>query len=217
MSGFQWDPHTYLEMLHEEVPAYERLQREAAAASGAGARSLLELGTGTGETARAVLQRHPDAVLTGIDSSAEMLGQARLRLPAERVQLRVRRLEDDLPVGEFDVIFSVLAVHHLDGPGKAGLFARVAARLSRGGRFVLGDLVVPADPADVVTEIDGDYDTPSTLREQLQWLSDCGLEPQVAWSQRDLAVVVAFATGASRAVRARRRETGRQPATDQLR
>jgi tRNA (cmo5U34)-methyltransferase len=180
-------------MLHEEVPAYEHLQRETAAASGRGAVSLLELGTGTGETARAVLERHPDAVLTGIDSSPEMLEHARLLLPPERVQLHLARLEDELPVGEFDVVFSALSVHHLDGPGKASLFARVAARLTAGGRFVLGDLVMPEDGADVVTEIDGVYDTPSTLAEQLRWLTDCGLQPHLAWAHRDLAVLVAFA------------------------
>jgi hypothetical protein len=36
-------------------------------------------------------------------------------------------------------------------PVKADLFARIAARLRPGGRFVLGDVVVPEDPADVVT------------------------------------------------------------------
>lgn len=193
MGEFQWDPGTYLELLHREVPAYEHLQRETAAASGRGAATLLELGTGTGETARAVLQRHPDGVLIGIDASREMLEHARARLPAERVELRLGRLEDALPAGSFGVIFSALAVHHLDGPAKAALFARVAASLSPGGRFVLADLVVPEDPADVVTEIDGVHDTPSTLADQLRWLADCGLEPQLVWSQRDLAVIVALA------------------------
>ena len=86
---------------------------------------------------------------------------------------------------------SVLAVHHLDGPGKAALFARVAAALAGGGRFVLGDLVVPEDPADVQTEIDGVYDVPSRLDEQAGWLRDAGLEVTVPWARRDLAVVVA--------------------------
>ena len=43
--------------------------------------------------------------------------------------LRVSRLEDALPEGNFDLVVSALAVHHLDGAGKADLFARVAARL----------------------------------------------------------------------------------------
>jgi SAM-dependent methyltransferase len=58
-------------------------------------------------------------------------------------------------VGNFDLVVSASAVHHLDGAGKADLFARIAARLRSGARFVLGDVVVPDDPADVVTLIDG--------------------------------------------------------------
>jgi SAM-dependent methyltransferase len=70
-----------------------------------------------------------------------------------RCHLRVNRLEDPLPEGTFDLVVAALAVHHLDGAGKADLFARVAARLRPGGRFVLGDVVVREDPADVVTPI----------------------------------------------------------------
>jgi hypothetical protein len=43
--------------------------------------------------------------------------------------LRVSRLQDPLPEGNFDLVGSALAVHHLDGAGKADLFARVADRL----------------------------------------------------------------------------------------
>ena len=49
---------------------------------------------------------------------------------------------------------------------------------------------MPADPADVVTPIDGDYDTPSTAADQLRWLAAAGLQAGVAWALRDLAVLV---------------------------
>jgi len=190
MGQFHWDPDGYLAMMREEVPEYERLQDETAAATGAGAQRLLELGTGTGETARRVLARHPAAVLVGLDASSEMLGHARAALPADRVELRVARLADPLPVGPFDAIFSALAIHHLDGEGKDELFRRAAALLAPGGRLVVGDVVVPEDLADVVTPIDGDYDKPSTVDEQLRWLAAAGLEASVAWARRDLAVLV---------------------------
>jgi tRNA (cmo5U34)-methyltransferase len=186
-----WDPDSYAAVVRREVPDYDRLQAETAAATGTGARRVLELGTGTGETARRVLERHPQAMLIGVDGSSEMLAGARASLPPERVELRLGRLEDPLPAGPFDLVVSALAVHHLDGPGKAGLFHRVAAVLAPGGRFVLGDLVVPDDPADVVTEIDGVHDTPSSAAEQLGWLREAGLDARIAWSHRDLAVLVA--------------------------
>jgi tRNA (cmo5U34)-methyltransferase len=191
MSHPLWDPAGYPALVRSEVPDYERLQDEAAAATGTGdARRILELGTGTGETARRVLARHPGARLVGVDGSEAMLAVARAALPADRVDLRVGRLEDALPDGSFGVVVSALAIHHLDGPAKEDLFRRVAAVLAPGGRFVVADVVVPADAADVVTPLDEGFDLPSTVADQLRWLTEAELEPHVAWSHRDLAVLV---------------------------
>ena len=127
---------------------------------------MLELGTGTGETALRVLARHPDARWTGIDASEAMLARARERLPD--ADLRVSRLEDPLAEGPFDLVVSALAVHHLDGDGKRDLFTRVA---QVSDNFVLGDVVVPEHPEDAVIEIDGVYDVPSSAADQLEWLT----------------------------------------------
>jgi tRNA (cmo5U34)-methyltransferase len=151
---------------------------------------VLELGTGTGETSLRVLARHPRATLVGVDASDLMLEGARAALPAGRVDLRLGRLEDRLPDGPFDVVVSALAVHHLDDPAKANLFGRVAALLAPGGRFVLADVVVPEDPADIVTPLDEGFDLPSTVAEQIAWLAAAGLRAHVAWTHRDLAVIV---------------------------
>jgi tRNA (cmo5U34)-methyltransferase len=190
MGQFHFDPDGYLALMLSEMPAYHRLQEEAAAATGSGAQRILELGTGTGETARRVLERHPGAALVGIDASAGMLAVAREALPG--ADLRVARLEDPLPPGPLDLVISVLAVHHLDGRGKAGLFRRVAAVLATGGRFVLGDVVVPEDPADATTPLSPGFDLPSGARDQLEWLAAAGLEASVRWAAADLAVVVAL-------------------------
>jgi tRNA (cmo5U34)-methyltransferase len=190
IAQFHWDPDTYLTLMHEEIPDYERLQDEVAAAAGANVMRILELGTGTGETARRVLARHPTALLVGLDASSLMLERAGAQLPRDRVDLRVARLEDPLPDGPFDVVVSALAVHHLDDAGKADLFRRVARNLTPGGRFVLGDIVVPENRDDVVTPIDGEYDTPSSAVDQLRWLTESGLQAQVAWAHCDLAVLV---------------------------
>ena len=178
--------------MRDEVPAYERLQEAvaaAAAADGLAASSVLDLGTGTGETLAAVLARHDGASAIGIDKSAEMLSAARDRLVGLPVELRVADLMDPLPAGPFDLVVSALAVHHLEGPDKAALFARVSAVLRPGGRFVLGDVVVPVHPVDAITPLTSEHDRPSTADEQLRWLADTRFETAVPWAERDLVVI----------------------------
>jgi tRNA (cmo5U34)-methyltransferase len=184
MSDFEWDPDTYLPEMFAEIPGYEELQTAVAeATAGLEVRTVLELGTGTGETALRVLERHPAASWTGIDASEAMLERARERLPT--ADLRLGRLEDPLPAGRFDLVVSALAVHHLDGDGKRDLFERVA---QVSDNFVLGDIVVPQRPEDAVIEIDGVYDVPASAAEHLTWLREAGFDPQVTPVRPDLAV-----------------------------
>jgi tRNA (cmo5U34)-methyltransferase len=188
---FHFDPDSYAGAIRDDIPVYERLQDELAAASGSRARRVLELGTGTGETARRLLERHPQAKLVGLDESPEMLRAARAALPAERVTLQVSRLQDELPSGPFDLVASALCVHHLRGPDKQSLFRRVRAELAPGGRFVLADVVAPVDPQDAISSLSPGYDHPSTLADQLAWLDEAGFDATVTWEHGDLAVVVA--------------------------
>lgn len=186
---FHFNPDTYLELVVSEVPSYEELEdRTAEATVGMPATTILDLGAGTGETAARVSEKHPSARLVGIDESAEMLAHARLRVP--HGDFRVGRLEDPLPSGPFDLVVSALAVHHLDGSGKQDLFTRIAERLVSNGRFVMADLVIPDDPTDAVTPIDGVYDKPSRVADLLMWLREAGFGSHVAWSNRDLAIIV---------------------------
>ena len=190
VSQFHFDPATYLELMSSEVPSYVRLQEEVARATeGVDAGSVLDLGTGTGETLAAVLALHPGARAIGIDESAAMLDAANVRLVGLSVDLLVADLADPLPPGHFDLVVSALAVHHLDGPGKAALFARIAAVLRPGGRFVLADVIIPEDPDDAVTPISEDYDRPSTTADQLAWLAEAGFAASVTWAERDLVVL----------------------------
>jgi tRNA threonylcarbamoyl adenosine modification protein (Sua5/YciO/YrdC/YwlC family) len=189
---YHFDASTYADEIRSEVPAYDVFQDSLAAATGAGARRILDLGTGTGETARRVLARHPEARLVGVDENEGMLAVAGSQLPAERVELRVGRIEEPLPDGAFDLVTSALCVHHLDGAGKADLFRRVRDALVPGGLFVLGDVVVPVDPADARTPLTPGYDRPSPLADQLAWLTEAGFAPTVAWQEADLAVVAAL-------------------------
>ena len=183
-----FEPELYDAMIRKGIPAYDRLQKEVAAQ--VTGRQGLELGTGLGGTTLQAWHANDFAQILCVDMAENMLADAAERLTDLPVRFLRQRLEDPLPAGPFDTVFSALAVHHLDGSAKADLFVRVAAVLNPGGRFVLGDLVVPEDPADVVTHIDGEWDRPSTLPAQVRWMQDAGLTTRVAWAEKDLAVIV---------------------------
>ena len=193
VSDWEWDPDTYLQTMAEEIPGYAELEDAVVEATrGLDVRDALELGVGTGETAVRVLAAHPGARWTGIDASEPMLARARERLPD--ADLRVARLEDPLPAGPFDLVVSALAVHHLDANGKRELFARVARVLHDEGAFVLGDLIVPEREEDAVIFVDWEMDLPDRADDQLTWLRDAGLHPELVWKLRDLAVIRAAKT-----------------------
>lgn len=173
MAEWEWDPDAYLATMLAEIPGYEELQQATVAATeGIEARSVLDLGTGTGETALRVLARHPRASWVGIDASEPMLRRARERLPG--ADLRLGRLEDELPPGPFDLVVSTLVVHHLDAAHKRDLFRRVAQVLRPGGRFVLADVVVPRPGEQGPIFIDWEMDVPDSAAEQVAWLHEAG-------------------------------------------
>jgi tRNA (cmo5U34)-methyltransferase len=191
MSQFHFWPDDYLELMRAEVPAFDEFQdRVAAACRGLEVTRILELGTGTGETARRVLRHYPRAKFTGIDLSAEMIAAAEQALPADQIdELVVRGLQDPLPQGPFDLVVSALTIHHLDGAGKADLFDRLTHVLRPEGRFVMGDVIVPDDPTKAVTPLTPAYDMPSSVDELVGWLQRARFEPQVTWRSKDLAVI----------------------------
>ena len=71
----------------------------------------------------------------------------------------------------------------------ADLFDRIAAALADGGTFVLADVIVPNDPADVVTPCTPGFDLPDRLDDQLNWLAAAGFDVEATWVRGDLAVM----------------------------
>ncbi|MGH2957246.1 MAG: class I SAM-dependent methyltransferase [Solirubrobacterales bacterium] len=171
---FHWNPETYLAEIRAEVPRYDELQEAAVAAIPFAPDRVLELGMGTGETTRHLLEAYPDSWVVGLDASPEMV----FRLRQEYDDVQLARIEDPLPDGPWDLVISVLSVHHLTDDQKQLLFRRVREHARA---LVIGD-VVKAERQ--VTPIDPGVDFPDTAGELAEW---CGGE--VTWTADDLAVV----------------------------
>src|SRR5436190_8689837 len=170
----QWRPETYLEEIRAEIPRFEELQEATIDAIPFPPERVLELGIGTGETTRRLRERYPDAAVTGLDSSPEMVFRAR----ELGIEVRLARIEDPLPDGPWDLVVSVLAVHHLTDDGKRDLFRRVRETARA---LVLGDVVL-AEPQ--VTPLKPGFDLPAGAAEQAEWSGG-----EIVWTGDDLAVI----------------------------
>lgn len=176
MAQSDWKPDTYLDLIRAEVPRYDELQEEAVKAIPFAPERVLELGMGTGETTRRLVEAYPDAWVIGLDSSPDMVFRAREMY--DGVQLA--RIEDPLPDGPWDLVIGVLSIHHLTTEQKQSLFRRVREH-SRA--LVIADLV----RADIeITPIEPGYDFPETAPDLASWTGGT-----VTWTQDDLAVVSA--------------------------
>lgn len=173
---FHFDPDSYLDLIRAEVPRFDELQDRAVEAIPFAPARVLELGIGTGETARRLLKRYPGAELTGLDASPNMVFKAR----ELGIEVGLARMEDPLPDGPWDLVISVLSVHHLDAEGKRDLFRRVRQQ-SRS--LVVADVV----KAEVeVAPIDPEFDFPASAADVADWAGG-----EVVWEVDDLAVVQA--------------------------
>lgn len=160
MDRFDWTPDVYLERIRSQVPRYDELQEQAIAAIPLPPERVLELGMGTGETTRRLIEAYPDAWVIGLDSRPDMVFRARQTY--DDVQLA--RMEDPLPDGPWDLVISVLSISELTDDQLETLCRRVREQ-SRS--FVIGDLF-----------------TAEKLQKLVEWC-----EGAIAWQGDDLAVV----------------------------
>lgn len=174
MGQSHWKPDTYLERIRSEVPRYDELQEQAIAAIPFAPARVLELGMGTGETTRRLIEAYPDAWVIGLDASADMVFRAR----AAYDDVQLARMEDPLPEGPWDLVIGVLSIHHLRAEQKQNLFRQVREQARS---FVIGDIV----KADVeVAPIDPEHDFPEQATDLAEWTGG-----EIAWEADDLAVV----------------------------
>lgn len=113
---------------------------------------ILDLGSGEGLLAEALLTRFPHASLTALDGSESMRRAAEARLAAFGGRARVAAF--DLATLDWwdrmfgvDLVVSSLALHHLNDAKKQYLYKAAAERMSPRGALLIADLVDPQHPA----------------------------------------------------------------------
>jgi tRNA (cmo5U34)-methyltransferase len=149
MGQFDWKPDVYLQRIRAELPGYDELQDQAVAAVPFSPERVLELGMGTGETTRRLIEAFPDAWVIGLDSSPDMVFRARQTY--DEVQLA--RMEDPLPDGPWDLVISVLSVNQLNDEQRQNLCRQVKAQARS---LVIGDVFDSKQLSDLVDWSEGE-------------------------------------------------------------
>jgi tRNA (cmo5U34)-methyltransferase len=177
---------------------------------------ILDIGAGTGLLSALMIQKFPDADLTLLDISENMLEVARQRFSGrENIRYVVTDYSRAELGGPYDLICSALSIHHLATEDKHRLFMRIFSALKPGCMFVNADQADGETPyfrqkyLDYWNEFlrsgplnDAEHaeilkrrntlDRNEKLSVQLSWLKECGfLDVDVVYKNRTFIVTVA--------------------------
>ncbi|MGO4667416.1 trans-aconitate 2-methyltransferase [Bosea sp. 2RAB26] len=95
--------------------------------------SAVDIGCGPGNSTELLLARFPDAAISGMDSSSDMIAAARKRLPA--IQFEVADIASWQPAAPYDVILSNAVLQWL--PDHEVLMPSLMAKLAPGGTLAV--------------------------------------------------------------------------------
>lgn len=163
--------------------------------------SILDLGCGTGVELDFVFERVPNARITAMDVSHDMLAKLKHKLEKSGRGTRVEIVQGSylsIPFAEchFDYAISVQTMHHFTPDVKRQLYAKIARALKPGGAYIEGDYVAFPEEEQPLLErygriveslrtageigpdepVDGRYhiDIPLSVETQVALLKDAG-------------------------------------------
>ena len=145
---WNFDEYDWVDQYDERMRRHGRLRYDEALARMAELAQVqaggivLDIGTGTGNSAIPFLERGCRVV--GLDPSERMLEQAREKAGRWRGQFTVQRVNGPflaIPFGEeaFDVVASAYTIHHLDDDAKRQAVREMKRVLRPAGRIVIAD------------------------------------------------------------------------------
>ncbi len=175
---------------------------------------VIDLGCGTGTISAQILELFPKAQITCLDFAENMIAHARAKLARYP---HVKYLTADFRAfdwcGQFDVVISSLALHHIvTNEEKQKFYCRIYESLSSGGVFYNADVVLASSgylqnfymrewrrfmslrvPHE---EIEGKWipkyheeDNPAKLLDHFDWMKDAGFSDiDVVWKYFNFAV-----------------------------
>lgn len=175
--------------------------------------SFLDLGCGHGDVTAEILKAAPEASVTMVDFSGEMLRRAGERFANnDRVSILEQDLNSGLPAAlaesRFDAVVSCFALHHIELENRVALYRQIRGVLDHDGLFINGDRFLGESPAMGAWEFDtwvawmtarakerfGISKTSAEIRQsQLEMDEKLGDKPGSIWAMREDLGMAGFA------------------------
>ncbi|WP_409345473.1 class I SAM-dependent methyltransferase [Paenibacillus sp. MBLB4367] len=165
---------------------------------------VLDLGCGTGTELQWILAKAPNARITCVDVSENMLELllAKYRLWSDRLTIvRGSYLEIDFEPGGYDYIVSAMTMHHLLADDKLALYKKLHTALKPGGHYIEGDYVETPEREErwleayksivglEIPDLQYHYDIPCSIETELRLLVTAGFHDfQMVWQEETNAV-----------------------------
>ena len=173
---------------------------------------VLDLGVGTGITSKLIQDLLPRISLDVIDFSSHMLKGAQKKLGHKNVTY----IRGDYATKQFshgyDMVVSVIGLHHQNDLGKKRLFKKIFAALKPCGYFIFGDLVTYANPRQAARNNARHYhhlvkharnektltewayhhmflNDIATIEDQTKWLTDAGFKVRKEFLKMNTALL----------------------------
>ncbi len=171
--------------------------------------NLLDLGCGTGLELDEIFKLKPNISVTGIDLSAEMLGELKRKHGDKDLDLRCENyFESDLGFENFDCAVSFQTMHHFSHDDKFSLYKKIHLALKNGGIYIEGDYMARSQFEEEFYFAenkrlrgkqnipDGEfyhYDTPCTVENQKKLLLDAGFSNvENIFHQGNTVILIAY-------------------------
>ena len=204
----------YDERIRTFIPDYDAMLAAAGKVVPPDARTIVDLGTGSGALAAECLTRAPGARIVGIDEDGEILEAAARRLGASATFINQSFLRAPLP--PCDAVVASFALHHVrTRAAKSALYRRVRKALRPRGLFItvdcqpassralaeqqrdawrahLRETYAPPE-ADALLDAWAKEDVYVPLDTEMSLLKRAGFDVEIVWRKGSFAVICATA------------------------
>jgi tRNA (cmo5U34)-methyltransferase len=178
------------------------------------AKTMIDLGIGTGLELEAIFKRFPEIEVVGLDIAEDMLNLLKQKYPDRKINLHCESyLDYDFGNCLYDVALSVMTLHHYNYQTKTDLYRKIHNSLKTNGVYIECDYMLseqeyenPQETEDfyfseferlkkeqgITDSKEYHFDTPCTVANQKKMLRDAGFTSvREEWQEKITVVLIA--------------------------